>query len=264
MDLQALAYFLLNLIIPLVLVRAGWSLSVRGGRLWIAVGLLGLLLPFSEALLLRRPELEHLIFPWTEYPWFRGWGSWGGFLVFGSGLHRAPSRNRVALGVFIAFLLLLRMSMWWQQLLGLDLAFDELGMYQGICWQSTTYTCTPAACATLLSRIGIAAGEKEMARLCLTGSLRGTDELRAARGLKLKLGSDWRVRVLRPSREELAACSPCLVNILLAPMLYHTVVLLEVASGEVLLADPSRGKQGLPWGEFARSWSGTAVCLERK
>jgi hypothetical protein len=70
----------------------------------------------------------------------------------------------------------------------------------GDCQQTTPYTCSAAAAATLLHLHGIAATEQEMAELCLTRH--GTSWLGLYRGLKLKTqGTDWDVEVVRCSAE---------------------------------------------------------------
>jgi hypothetical protein len=65
----------------------------------------------------------------------------------------------------------------------------------GNCLQTTEYTCSPAAAATVLRAHGIQATEQEMAELCLTR--RGTTWPGLYRGLKLKTaGTKWDVEVL--------------------------------------------------------------------
>lgn len=65
----------------------------------------------------------------------------------------------------------------------------------GNCLQTTEFTCSPAAAATVLRAHGIDASEQEMADLCLTR--RGTTWPGLYRGLKLKTaGTKWDVEVL--------------------------------------------------------------------
>lgn len=72
----------------------------------------------------------------------------------------------------------------------------------GTCLQTTKFTCSPAAAATLLRKHGINAGEQEMAELCLTRY--GTSWQGLYRGLKLKTaGTAWDVQVCRCSPDEL-------------------------------------------------------------
>lgn len=73
----------------------------------------------------------------------------------------------------------------------------------GSCNQTTEYTCSPAAAATLLKLHGIESSEREMAELCLTRH--GTSWPGLYRGLKLKTaGTKWDVEVLSCSATELA------------------------------------------------------------
>ncbi len=72
----------------------------------------------------------------------------------------------------------------------------------GICFQSSTVTCTAASAATLLREHGISATEAEMAGLCLTR--KGTGWKGLFRGLTLKTrGTEWTVSVRDFSFEQL-------------------------------------------------------------
>jgi len=72
----------------------------------------------------------------------------------------------------------------------------------GTCLQTTRYTCSPAAAATLLRKHGIESTEQEMAELCLTRH--GTSWQGLYRGLKLKTaGTPWDVEVCRCSADDL-------------------------------------------------------------
>ena len=72
-----------------------------------------------------------------------------------------------------------------------------------ICMQTTKSTCSAAAAATLLARVGIKTSEAEMAKLCLTRE-DGTSLLGLYRGLKIKTtGTNWRVVLLQGSALDL-------------------------------------------------------------
>jgi hypothetical protein len=127
----------------------------------------------------------------------------------------------------------------------------------GTCLQTTPYTCSPAAAATLLKRHGIAASEQEMAELCLTR--RGTNWQGLYRGLALKTaGTPWEVQVCRVDAETLlrGKSGPMILSVGLergasangdftrelgwVPGVSHSVVLERVSStGTATIADPA-------------------------
>ena len=82
---------------------------------------------------------------------------------------------------------------------------------QGICRQTTPYTCTPACAATVLKMHGIPATEQELAELCLTR--RGTTWQGLYRGLKRKTANTpYEVEVLSRSADSLRRLTPdCMV-----------------------------------------------------
>lgn len=127
----------------------------------------------------------------------------------------------------------------------------------GTCLQTTSYTCSPAAAATLLRKHGIDATEQEMAGLCLTRW--GTSWQGLYRGLKLKTaGTPWDVVVCQVSADELLAArnGPLILSVGLdrtapadgsftrefgwVPGVSHSVVLERFTStGAAVIADPS-------------------------
>lgn len=261
---RGVLYLILNALVPLLLLEAGRRTPRRFPRGWKAAGVAALAVVFLEAFLIHRPALEFALFPWTDYPYFQGWGVWGGFFVFGMGIGLTAGRNRRALAFFALFLVAVRLHYWWGIHFGLDLDFREEGFWHGICLQSTEYTCTPAACATLLSLHGVPATEKGMARLCLTGSASGTMPLKAARGLRLATDpARFRVRVEQPFAAGLDATPrPFVASILLDFMLPHSVVVLDASSTEVRVADPGQGAMRLSREVFLAKWRGDAIFLE--
>lgn len=127
----------------------------------------------------------------------------------------------------------------------------------GTCLQTTPFTCSPAAAATLLTRHGIAASEQEMAGLCLTRH--GTSWQGLYRGLKLKTaGTNWDVQVCRLDAASILhhQTGPMILSVGLergvsadgvftrefgwVPGVSHSVVLERVTStGAAVIADPA-------------------------
>jgi len=78
----------------------------------------------------------------------------------------------------------------------------------GVCMQTSRSSCSAACAATVLRAHGIAATEKEMARLCLTRST-GTTALGVYRGLKLKTaGTPYDVETFSWTVDELRESPP--------------------------------------------------------
>jgi hypothetical protein len=151
----------------------------------------------------------------------------------------------------------------------------------GVCRQTTTATCSPAAAATLLSAVRIPATEAEMARLCLT-TPSGTSSRGLYRGLKLKTeGTGYHVRVFQGDLADLRAAlnqGPLLLNVKLVPRpgvdprfqrdwgwvpgVAHTVVLFGPLGASLFDAgDPAVGRE--PWDRRALDtlWHGEALQL---
>jgi hypothetical protein len=135
----------------------------------------------------------------------------------------------------------------------------------GTCLQTTRYTCSPAAAATLLKKHGIHATEQEMAELCLTR--RGTSWQGLYRGLKLKTaGTRWDVQVCRCSPDELErlGAAPLILSVGLGagapadsdftrefgwvPGVSHSVVLEDFSSNHcATIADPAQEMAREQW-----------------
>jgi hypothetical protein len=151
---------------------------------------------------------------------------------------------------------------------------------RGTCLQTTRFTCSPACAATLLRKHGIAASEREMARLCLTRQ--GTTWQGLYRGLKLKTaGTPWDIVVCSGSLTELRAVQgPAILSVGLpgsapgdsdysrefgwVPGVNHAVVLEGFDScGHARIADPSQPMCIEHWdqGELALLWRGYAMRL---
>jgi hypothetical protein len=154
----------------------------------------------------------------------------------------------------------------------------------GTCLQTTNYTCSPAAAATLLHKHGIPASEQEMAALCLTRH--GTSWQGLYRGLKLKTaGTQWDVQVCRCSVGDLdrLASSPMILSVGLegdapadtefsrefgwVPGVSHSVVLEGFSSNRCAnIADPAQEMSREQWdAETLRTlWRGYAFRLVRR
>ncbi len=151
----------------------------------------------------------------------------------------------------------------------------------GVCLQSTPASSAPCGAATLLGHHGLAAGEKELIRLCLTRA-DGTPRLGVYRALKLKTqDTPWDVEIVGGSLEALFGQRQEPVLVLLWPREYSpdpwTACLRrvgwtpEVADGVVLygllnahqadVGDPALGRHACPVDQLRRRWYGEGLRL---
>lgn len=130
----------------------------------------------------------------------------------------------------------------------------------GACIQSTSFSCSAAAAASLLWHHGIATDEREMARLCGTreGVFGGTSDIGILVGLRKKVGD--RVRAGVPKLDALP--TPCIVTIRLTPMLFHSVVVREIGPDSVRTMDPLYGIRVESRDQFLNRWTGGAIWIE--
>lgn len=157
---------------------------------------------------------------------------------------------------------------------------------EGACLQTSPFTCSAACAATLLTRHGIPATEREMADLCLTRQ--GTTWQGLFRGLKRKtVGTAWDVEVVECSADELrgmvASGEPLILRVGLdrpglldaslaadmgwRPGLRHSVVLTGFVGRDFArISDPSPlvGEEVWSGAELRSLWQGQAVRLVRR
>ena len=135
----------------------------------------------------------------------------------------------------------------------------------GVCRQTTDFSCGPAAAVTLLHCYDLEATEAEMAELCWTNAAIGTDELCFVRGLRKRLvGRTLQPKIRNANWERLIAHGePAAVTTKQRPLLEHWVVVLHADDRRVVVGDPSGGRSVMRAEEFRRVWTGVMVTLER-
>jgi hypothetical protein len=135
---------------------------------------------------------------------------------------------------------------------------------EGVCIQSTGYTCAPAGAVTLLKHFGIAATEKELADLSHTG-FSGTEIVPLARAIALKtrekglktdiITTDWDGLKQLPT--------PFIVNVKWAPMIDHVMVVFSISGTKISIANPLSGVVS-EWNkkQFLNDWRGSAIIIK--
>jgi len=166
-------------------------------------------------------------------------------------------------GVFIQYSLLpfLGPALIRNQLAALKTTVDA----DGVCLQSTSYNCGPAAAVTALRRLGLPAEEGELAVLAHTCNAAGTpsdvlaDTLNARYGNR-GLASEYR---LFKSLSELKGDGITIAVIKYSFWADHYVTVLEVTGERVTVGDPLKGKASYTHDEFKKIWRFTGVVLKR-
>ncbi len=135
----------------------------------------------------------------------------------------------------------------------------------GICYQSTSYTCGPAAAVTALRKLGFPAQEGEIAVLARTNPLTGTLLWTLYSALKQRYadqGLQCRFRTF-DSIAQLKNAGITLVSIREATLLDHCVAVLGVSDTLVTIADPVTGIEVLSHGQFERKWRSCGIVVSK-
>ncbi len=135
----------------------------------------------------------------------------------------------------------------------------------GICRQTTYYTCGPAAAVTALGKLGLSAEEGEIAVLSYSSPVIGTlpaclssalQNRYGAAGLKCKYRRFNSVDQLRNSDVTLVVVKDAFLT-------DHCIAVLEVSDHTVIVADPVTGTKSIPREQFEEIWRFTGIVLER-
>ena len=246
---------------------AAWRFRPKSSAGIVALVSLCLVPVVARAVFLAAPSLESQLLTLEFYPLLRGWWTvpFTIALFFAAAPHMSSRHARVGLvalgGVF------------W--IIGTDrllatATVDARAMTgvverDGVCRQTTGYTCGAAVAATLLDHYGIETDEAEMAGLCWTSSHTGTDEYCLARGLRKKLsGWAWEPKIRPASWDALRRSShPVAVTIALRPLVDHWVVVFQATDEWVLIGDPMEGRRLLSADRFRELWRGRVVEIAR-
>lgn len=153
-------------------------------------------------------------------------------------------------------------SIWMHhQLKNLETTFSK----DGICKQTTGFTCGPAAAVTILCQLDIEAQESELAILSKCTPKGGTTNkllISAIEKLYGKEGIECSF-INYDSIDQLKGNCPLIAVIKLSSVVSHYTVILEVTEDKVIIGDPIGGKKEWTYEDFKkRCWS-TAIILKR-
>jgi hypothetical protein len=134
----------------------------------------------------------------------------------------------------------------------------------GVCFQSTDYTCAPAAAVTALGRLGIKAQEGQLALLSYSNPITGTLPVCLENALQSSYGSSGlecrfrhfdSVRQMKDADSTLAIVRSSLLS-------DHCVAILSVTDDSVLFADPSFGMMQMTYSQFEKIWRFAGITIK--
>lgn len=137
---------------------------------------------------------------------------------------------------------------------------------EGICFQSRSYTCAPAAAVTALRKLGLTAHEGEIAILSHTSPITGTlpwslytalQKLYSSEGLNCQYRRFDSINQLQDADVTLVAVRDTLLT-------DHCVAVLEVSEETVTIADPAAGKTSISRKHFEKIWRSAGIALKRQ
>ena len=135
----------------------------------------------------------------------------------------------------------------------------------GVCLQTTDYTCAPAAAVTALGKLGLPANEGEIAVLSHSSPITGTLPRCLYTALRNRYSGDGlkcRYRYFN-SLAELADAGITLVVVRNTFLTDHCVTVLDVSNGTVTVADPVAGRLLISQKHFEKIWRFSGIVLER-
>lgn len=166
-------------------------------------------------------------------------------------------------GVLVHFSLLpfLMPALIHNRLVRLESTIDD----DGVCLQTTKYTCGPAAAVTALLRLGLPASESQIAILSRSSPVVGTLPVCLSRALARRYEADGLRCHYRKfdSIAQLPRSGITLVVVKNALFRDHCVAVLDVSDRTVTVADPITGITAIPREQFRSTWRFCGIVLTR-
>ena len=143
----------------------------------------------------------------------------------------------------------------------LQTKFDK----NGICRQTTGYTCGPAAAVTALGKLGLKANEGELAVLSYSSPVIGTLPACLSSALQDRYSAEGLICRYRrfDSIAQLKNAGITLALVREAFLMDHCLAVLEVSDDAVIVADPVMGARMMPYEQFEKIWRFCGIVLQR-
>jgi peptidase C39-like protein len=133
----------------------------------------------------------------------------------------------------------------------------------GVCIQTSGYTCGAASMVTFLKNMNTDATEGEMARFSGTIPFKGVSNFQTAAGMNRKFKKEalpYKMVLKTYTNDELMEIqTPFLVTIKHAFFCDHMVCVLYIEENEVILGDPLTGKRSISTKEFLSLWKNVVI-----
>ena len=135
----------------------------------------------------------------------------------------------------------------------------------GMCYQTTNYTCGPAAAVTALRELGLPADEGQIAVLARTSPIAGTMPYCLYSALKNRYSQDGLQCQYRSfdSVEQLRGAGLTLAVVKDEFLSDHCVAVLKVSETMVKMADPTLGLISVTHEQFKKMWRFRGITLKR-
>jgi predicted double-glycine peptidase len=148
-----------------------------------------------------------------------------------------------------------------ERLSNLQTKFDK----NGVCRQTTGYTCGPAAAVTALGKLGLRADEGELAVLSYSSPVIGTLPSCLTSALRDRYSADGLNCQYRrfDSIDQLRNAGVTLVVVRDTFLLDHCIAVLDVSDDAIIVADPISGARLMPYKQFEKIWRFCGIVLQR-
>lgn len=147
-----------------------------------------------------------------------------------------------------------------QKMAAIPASFDS----NGICRQTTSFTCGPAAAATALHRLGVDVSEGQMAVLSRSCPYIGTSDYDLMRAVNQAI-SDRPIECTYGRWDKLPKLSGRQVMLVILQQgvwMNHCVTVLRTNDKAVVFADPAEGIITLSQKHFQQLWTGRGILLQ--
>lgn len=136
----------------------------------------------------------------------------------------------------------------------------------GVCRQSTEYTCGPAATVTALHAVGINAGESEIALLSHCNRITGSEPRVLEAILNQQYADKHATFTYQPfdHARDLPRDRPTIAVVNFKYMVDHYVAVLKVTDDGLLIGDPLVGEVKQTFEQFESTWRRVGIVVDKR